>query len=56
MLRTALSDMEVEHVELKGKTARAVPGRSTPVVVGVIETFRYRLEGGGFIAVGCVRL
>ncbi len=50
-LRTAISDVEVEHVTLAGKSTRAVPGRAAPVHVGVIETFRYPLEGGGAIAV-----
>lgn len=43
-LRTALSDIEVDYVELNGREMRSVPGHEQPVEFGVLTHFAYRLE------------
>ncbi|KAJ1694927.1 hypothetical protein LUZ63_011625 [Rhynchospora breviuscula] len=56
-LRTAISDIEVEHKELKEETFLKVPGYSMPVQFGVIISFAYPLEGGlGEIVVATTRI
>lgn len=44
-LKSAISDIEVEKIEIKGRTNIKVPGYSSPVEVGIIEEFYYRVEG-----------
>ncbi|KAL5105185.1 Valine--tRNA ligase [Taenia crassiceps] len=40
-LQSAISDIEVDKVELTGRTALSVPGYSKPVVFGVLTSFAY---------------
>lgn len=40
-LRTVLSDVEVDTVELQGRTLMELPGRSAPVELGVLHRFAY---------------
>ncbi|CAI7748199.1 unnamed protein product [Closterium sp. NIES-53] len=44
VLRTAISDIEVEYHELKGRTLLPVPGYEKPVEFGAITSFAYPLE------------
>ena len=41
-LRTALSNIEVDNVEIPGRTLRAVPDHDEPVEFGVLTNFSYR--------------
>lgn len=55
-LKTAISDIEVDYVELEGETKLAVPGYSEKVEFGVITSFAYPLEdGSGEIVVATTR-
>lgn len=48
--------LQVDYVELKGRTLRRVPGYSNPVEFGAITSFAYPLEGGdGEIVVATTR-
>ncbi|EUB61231.1 Valyl-tRNA synthetase [Echinococcus granulosus] len=40
-LQSAISDIEVDKVELTGRTALSVPGYTKPVVFGVLTSFAY---------------
>uniref|UniRef100_A0A453JP97 valine--tRNA ligase n=3 Tax=Aegilops tauschii subsp. strangulata TaxID=200361 RepID=A0A453JP97_AEGTS len=56
-LLTAISDIEVDHLDLKEETMLNVPGYSTPVQFGVLISFTYPLEGGlGEIIVATTRI
>lgn len=44
-LQSAISDIEVDKVELPGRTLMNVPGYSEPVEVGVIISFAYKIKG-----------
>jgi len=44
-LRTALSDLEVDHEEIPGKTYLSIPGYDDKVEVGVLCEFKYMLKG-----------
>ncbi|CAJ1449095.1 unnamed protein product [Effrenium voratum] len=44
-LRTALSDLEVDHEEIAGKTLVTVPGFEGKVEVGVLCEFKYMIKG-----------
>ncbi|CAI5485246.1 unnamed protein product [Closterium sp. Naga37s-1] len=44
VLRTVISDIEVEYHELKGRTLLPVPGYEKPVEFGAITSFAYPLE------------
>eukprot|EP00116_Pleurobrachia_bachei_P005426 sb/3465688/ len=44
-LKSAISDIEVNKVEVKGRTLLKVPGYIDPVEVGIIEEFKYRVTG-----------
>ena len=44
-LRSAISDIEVDKVELPGKTLFSVPGYKDKVEFGVIISFAYKVEG-----------
>ncbi|CAK9197057.1 unnamed protein product, partial [Sphagnum troendelagicum] len=56
VLRTAISDIEVDYVDLKGRTLRRVPGYDKPVEFGAITSFAYPLESGeGEIIVATTR-
>jgi valyl-tRNA synthetase len=55
-LRTAISDIEVEYVEVPGIQKMRVPGYDKPVEVGFIYEFAYKLkDGSGEIIVGTTR-
>ena len=43
-LRSAISDIEVDKVELPGKTLLSVPGYKDKVEFGVIISFAYKVE------------
>ncbi|KAI5074620.1 hypothetical protein GOP47_0010581 [Adiantum capillus-veneris] len=43
-LKTAISDIEVEYRELRGRTPITVPGYNDPVEFGVIYSFAYPIE------------
>jgi hypothetical protein len=48
--------LQVDYVELKGRTMRRVPGYDIPVEFGAITSFAYPLEGGeGEIVVATTR-
>lgn len=44
VLRTAVSDLEVEYEDIKERTLRKVPGYEEPVEFGVLTSFAYPLE------------
>jgi valyl-tRNA synthetase len=57
VLRTAVSDIEVDYIDVPGRTLRQVPGYEKPVEFGVITSFAYPLENGeGEIVVATTRL
>jgi valyl-tRNA synthetase len=43
-LNTALSNEEVDHEEIKGRTFKKVPGYTKPVEFGVLTSFAYEIE------------
>ena len=45
-LRSTISDIEVDMVELPGKTLMSVPGYKDKLEYGVIGSFAYKVEGG----------
>ncbi|ESQ34362.1 hypothetical protein EUTSA_v10006653mg [Eutrema salsugineum] len=54
---TALSDCEVEHIDIKGRTPRKVPGYDKQLDFGVMTSFAYPLErGGGKVVVATTRV
>lgn len=56
-LRTAISDVEVDKVEIKERTSLKVPGYENPVEFGVLTLFAYPLEGElGEIVVATTRV
>ncbi|RLN38650.1 valine--tRNA ligase, mitochondrial 1-like [Panicum miliaceum] len=56
-LRTAISDIEVDHEDLAGETPLEVPGYKSPVQFGVLISFAYPLEEGlGEIIVATTRI
>lgn len=44
-LKSAISDMEVEKIELLGRTLLSVPGHKEKVEFGVLVSFAYRIVG-----------
>ncbi|PIA49674.1 hypothetical protein AQUCO_01300442v1, partial [Aquilegia coerulea] len=46
VLRTAISDIEVDYKDIKERTLINVPGYKDPVEFGVLTSFAYPLEGG----------
>ena len=44
-LKSAISDIEVDKVELTGRTLRSVPGYKDKVEFGVIIDFAYKIKG-----------
>ncbi|KAF6175610.1 hypothetical protein GIB67_022612 [Kingdonia uniflora] len=46
ILRTAISDIEVDYKDIKERTLSKVPGYENPVEFGVLTSFAYPLEGG----------
>uniref|UniRef100_A0A161ZYQ6 valine--tRNA ligase n=1 Tax=Daucus carota subsp. sativus TaxID=79200 RepID=A0A161ZYQ6_DAUCS len=57
VLRTAISDIEVEYLDIKERTLLKVPGYKKLVEFGVLTSFAYPLEGGlGEIVVATTRV
>ncbi|KAF9617189.1 hypothetical protein IFM89_035071 [Coptis chinensis] len=57
VLRTAVSDIEVDHKDIKPRTMLEVPGYEFPVEFGVLTSFAYPLEGDlGEIVVATTRI
>ncbi|KAI4369500.1 hypothetical protein MLD38_017935 [Melastoma candidum] len=57
ILRTAISDIEVDHVDIKERTLLKVPGYEDPVEFGVLTSFAYPLEEGlGELVVATTRV
>ncbi|KAM7491377.1 hypothetical protein LguiA_034298 [Lonicera macranthoides] len=57
VLRTAISDIEVDYLDIKDRTLLKVPGYEKPVEFGVLISFAYPLEGGiGEIVVATTRI
>ncbi|CAM8996686.1 unnamed protein product [Rhodiola kirilowii] len=57
VLRTAISDIEVEYIDIKERTILDVPGYENKVEFGIITSFAYPLEGGsGEIIVATTRV
>jgi valyl-tRNA synthetase len=55
-LKTAVSDIEVDYIDVPRRTLLSVPGYDTPVEFGVITSFAYPLEdGSGDIVVATTR-
>ncbi|WIA29336.1 hypothetical protein OEZ86_011841 [Tetradesmus obliquus] len=55
-LRTAVSDIEVDYIDIPGRTLINVPGYDKPVEFGVLTSFAYPLEdGSGEIVVATTR-
>ncbi|XP_049829740.1 valine--tRNA ligase [Schistocerca gregaria] len=46
-LKSAISDIEVDKVELSGRTLLSVPGYEEKVEFGVLVYFAYKVEGSG---------
>lgn len=47
-LRSAISDIEVDKVELAGRTFLAIPGYAEKVEFGVLVQFAYKVRGADF--------
>ncbi|XP_057951719.1 valine--tRNA ligase, mitochondrial 1 [Malania oleifera] len=57
ILRTAISDIEVEYKDIKERTLLKVPGYENPVEFGVLTSFAYPLDGEvGEIVVATTRV
>ncbi|PSR93401.1 Valine--tRNA ligase [Actinidia chinensis var. chinensis] len=57
ILRTAISDIDVDYLDIKERTPLKVPGYEKPVEFGVLTSFAYPLEGGlGEIIVATTRV
>lgn len=54
-LKTAISDVEVEYIDIPKRTLISVPGYEDLVEFGVITSFAYPLEDGGEIVVATTR-
>uniref|UniRef100_A0A1B6LT09 valine--tRNA ligase n=1 Tax=Graphocephala atropunctata TaxID=36148 RepID=A0A1B6LT09_9HEMI len=46
-LKSAISDIEVDKMEIPGRKLLNIPGYEEPVEFGVLVTFAYRVEGSG---------
>ncbi|CAG0888045.1 unnamed protein product [Darwinula stevensoni] len=56
-LKSAISDIEVDKVEVNGRTLLTVPGYKEKVEVGVLVEFAYPVEGGeGEVVVATTRI
>ncbi len=56
VLKTAVSDIEVDYIDIASSTKLAVPGYDKPVEFGVLTSFAYPLEdGSGEIVVATTR-
>lgn len=47
VLKSAISDIEVEHLEVNAPTNISVPGYEKPVEFGKLYKFAYKFEGQG---------
>ncbi|ERN14543.1 hypothetical protein AMTR_s00038p00088230 [Amborella trichopoda] len=57
ILRTAISDIEVDYKDIKERTLLKVPGYDNPIEFGVLTSFAYPLdEGMGDIVVATTRV
>ncbi|GAU15479.1 hypothetical protein TSUD_45160 [Trifolium subterraneum] len=57
LLRTAISDIEVDYIDIKERTLLKIPGYDKPVEFGVLTKFAYTLEGNlGEIVVATTRI
>nr|XP_028953024.1 valine--tRNA ligase, mitochondrial 1-like isoform X2 [Malus domestica] len=57
VLRTAISDIEVDYIDIEERTLLRVPGYDSPVEFGVLTSFAYPLEEGlGEIVVATTRV
>ncbi|KAI5400571.1 valine--tRNA ligase, mitochondrial 1 [Lathyrus oleraceus] len=57
VLRTAISDIEVDYIDIKERTLLKVPGYDKPVEFGVLTKFAYTLEGNlGEVVVATTRI
>ncbi|XP_034710261.1 valine--tRNA ligase, mitochondrial 1 isoform X2 [Vitis riparia] len=56
ILRTAISDIEVDYEDIKVRTLLKVPGYEKPVEFGVLTSFAYPIEGGEEIVVATTRV
>lgn len=54
-LKTAVSDIEVDYIDIPCRTAMSVPGYDELVEFGVLTSFAYPLEDGGEIVVATTR-
>jgi valyl-tRNA synthetase len=54
-LKSAISDIEVDKVELTGKTLLSVPGYTEKVEFGVITSFAYKVDDSTEIVVATTR-
>lgn len=54
-LKTAISDVEVDYIDIPKRTLITVPGYDELVEFGVITSFAYPLEDGGEIVVATTR-
>ena len=56
-LNTALSDIEVDYIDVPGRTMISVPGHKDQVEFGCLSSFAYPLdEGEGEIVVATTRI
>lgn len=56
-LQTAISDIEVDTKQFKGRERRDVPGYDRPVLFGIIDHFQYRIVGSDeLITIATTRL
>ncbi|KAL7003273.1 Valine--tRNA ligase, mitochondrial 1 [Sarracenia purpurea var. burkii] len=56
ILRTAISDIEVDYLDIKERTLLKIPGYKMPVEFGVLTSFAYPLEELGEIVVATTRV
>lgn len=55
-LRTAISEIEVDYIDVPGSMQLAVPGYDDPVEFGVLTSFAYKLvDGEGEVVVATTR-
>lgn len=50
-LRSTISDIEVDHVEVEGSTFFSLPGYDKPVEFGIMTEFAYKVCDSGKISV-----
>ncbi|XP_035216698.1 valine--tRNA ligase-like [Stegodyphus dumicola] len=56
-IRSVISDIEVDHLEVPGRTIKRIPGLSEPVVLGLLDFFYYPvLDSDEKILVATTRL